>query len=179
MQPGRVGGEPGEANGKYQKSQGQPDAIVAGHTRAESHEVKDELPVGVVHPEVITVLIHDKELGFQGSRQQPLPLGHDGRAGAEDAHHGGLFGAQFRGEALCAIPAAVILYAIDAAVFRTEATGLAGITGDQIHLNVGAVNVVEGADEVVVKGAGPAFDEHDASEVRNPAAEKQVQTYRL
>src|SRR6202142_1788441 len=85
VDPGGVGGQPGQGEGEGDEAGQGAKASDAGQAGAEEGEMGQNAAVGVVQPEIVGVLVDDKNFGGDLQGQGPLPSGHDAFAGAQDA----------------------------------------------------------------------------------------------
>src|SRR5258708_10887762 len=104
-------------------------------------------PVAAVEPEVISVLVQDKNLGWQARRDHPLPFRHDRFGRADQSNYRVALGAQFGIKARARLRAGIVRYAKDLATTLVELDWRAGIAGKQVGGHFG-MNVIQACEQV-------------------------------
>src|SRR5579883_748740 len=161
-----------ECQGEEEQSRDGRNRRCAGHACPIQHEVRHDPPVTPVEPEIIAVLVDDKDFSGQLGRERPFPFGHDRLAGADDPGDRIIFRLEFRKEPLARLPALVIG---DSKHFAAKAFGDARKAGHQVDFDLFAVGFVQSRDQIVEQPARPAFDLLSFCEGRIAAAKKVAQ----
>ena len=120
--------------------------------------------MAAIDPEIIAVFIENEELCRNFPRNHPLPLGHNGLRGAEDAQDVIALIAQQRVEPFPPVCAGIFARPIDRPLRLAERFWKSGITGNQIELHLAAVDFVQPRQHVFKQLSRAALDKEDAVE---------------
>lgn len=114
--------------------------------------------MAAIQPEVVSILIQDKNFAGQARGQHPFPFGHDGFVRADDSDHGVVISFQQGVQFLTGTRIRVVIDAIDASAVRLEILGQATVAGDQVGCHI-RMNTVQARQQILEKITPPAFDQ--------------------